>query len=69
MMSQARRGVARLGAAAALSAAISSRGNLSENTVPMRGLSGSCQNSEVSYYGSYLNDRFGGGYWTPGWCG
>lgn len=49
------------GAAAALSAAISSRGNLSENTVPMRGLSGSCQNSEVSYYGSYLNDRFGGG--------
>ena len=61
MMSQARRGVARLGAAAALSAAISSRGNLSENTVPMRGLSGSCQNSEVSYYGSYLNDRFGGG--------
>eukprot|EP00438_Fugacium_kawagutii_P001010 Skav209967 [mRNA] locus=scaffold4929:19121:24758:- [translate_table: standard] len=58
MMSQARRGVARLGAAAALSAAMGNRNLNIGEAAPTRGL---CQSSDVSYYGSYLDDRFGGG--------
>lgn len=51
MMTQARRSVARFGAAAALAAF-----GRPEGPKAM-----SCQSPDVSYYGSYLNDRFGGG--------
>ena len=58
MMSQSRRSVARLSAAAALAL---SRGNLSDTSVPRLSLCDGSKVSKVSYYGSYLDDRFGGG--------